>query len=113
VPFPVADPLATRAAQFALGQYEPTPATVARVNFEVDDVFPVADPLIEQVALFCFHDLIAAIEFRRDPARDIVEARGSETSAIAEAAVYRHSIRVAEAFNHHVQAHRTSPNSGP
>lgn len=73
-----------------------------RIDFEVDDVAPIGDPLIEEGAVVRFHELIAAVECGGDPTRYVGEFGGGHASAIAEAAVDGRGIVISEFFDHHV-----------
>src|SRR5581483_2062329 len=57
------------------------------MDFEVDDVVPVCDPLLQKSGIGGFHYLEAALEFLVDPARNILQALWSQSPAIAKSPV--------------------------
>src|SRR6185369_13243650 len=74
-----------------------------RMYLEFHEVAPVSHPLIEQVAIVRFHELITTREAFIHPARYVDQARRSHAAAITESPVHRHGILVLEVFHHHVQ----------
>ena len=80
------------------------------MDFEGDDVAPVRHPLVEQVRIVCLHELVATLERRVDPARDIRQLFWREPSMIAESPIHGDGIAALEVFDHHVEhlCHRVS-----
>src|SRR6185312_5468663 len=73
-----------------------------RMYLEFHEVAPVSHPLIEQVAIVRFHELITTREAFIHPARYVYQAWRSHAAALTESPVHRHGILVLEAFHHHV-----------
>src|SRR5204863_6234022 len=80
-----------------------------RADFEVDEVVPLRDPLIEERPVVGRHHLVAAAQAGLDPAVDIAEAGGCQTTALAETAVDGRRIARLEVLDHHVQRLRHAP----
>jgi hypothetical protein len=57
------------------------------VDFKVDQVGPVCDPVVDEGSVVRFHELVAAGEIFIDPAGDVEEAFGGHPALVAEAAV--------------------------
>ena len=74
-----------------------------REYLELDDVAPVCDPLIDQAAIRCLHDLKAALESLVDPTRNVLQTVRSEASSIPEAPIHRDRITLLEMLNDHVE----------
>jgi len=72
------------------------------MDLEIDEVAPFRHPLIEQRPVVRLHHLVATLQLVIDPTRDIDQALGRHPAAIAEAAIYRHSVFVLEMLDYHV-----------
>src|SRR5262245_51936215 len=77
------------------------------MDLELGQIAPVLHPFVEQPPVRGLHDLVAALEVRRDPARDVGQPFGRHAAALAKALVHAH--RVAEMLDHHVARHRSTP----
>jgi hypothetical protein len=74
-----------------------------RNDLEVDDVVPVRHPLIEEVAVVTFHDLIAALQVLGDPASPILDPFRHQASSIAETPVHRNGISIPKVFDNQIE----------
>jgi hypothetical protein len=70
---------------------------------EVNDVAPVRNPLVQQLPIVCFHQLVAALKRRVHPTRDIRETLWCESPVLSEPPVDRDGVAVLEVFNDHVE----------
>jgi hypothetical protein len=71
------------------------------MDFEIDNVAPVLDPLIDQFAISCLHYLEAALEFLVDPARNILQAVWSHPAILTKSSIDRHRVTVSKVLNDH------------
>jgi hypothetical protein len=74
-----------------------------RENFKLDNVAPIRDPVIEQIAISRFHDLKTTREGIVDPARNVPKTVRSKAPMITEATIHGDRIIVLEMFNDHVE----------
>ena len=72
------------------------------VDFEVDEIFPVGHPFVEETTVVCFHELIAALQPVIDPTGDVVQAFGCHSTFVSKAAIYGYRILVLEVLHDHV-----------
>jgi len=72
------------------------------VDFEVNKIFPVGHPLVEETTVVCFHELIAALQPVIDPTGDIAHAFGCHSPFVSKAAIYGYRILVLEVLHYHV-----------
>src|SRR5260221_765583 len=77
-----------------------------RDDFELDEVAPVADPLIEQAAIVAFHDLVAGGQLGGDPAVDVPQSLGRQPAALVETTVDGERVTVFVVFDDHVEHRR-------
>ena len=71
------------------------------MHLEIDEVPPVRHPLIEQLAVMSFHQLIATLKFVIDPARHISQPLGRHTPSIPKSAIDGYGIFVLETLHYH------------
>src|SRR5947209_9797536 len=67
-----------------------------RVHFELNQVAPRSNPVVEQLAVVALHDLITTCQIVRYPGTDIAKPIGGEPPARAKAFVHRPRITVSE-----------------
>jgi len=72
-------------------------------NFEVGDVVPVCDPLIEQPAVGALHYLETAAHVVGDPTAPVLYPLRHQTSPVSKAPVHGHWIAAAICLDDHVQ----------
>ena len=77
------------------------------MNFELDDVIPRGEPLIEERPIVAFHDLITAREVRRYPAANVRQAVRGKPAATAKPVVDRTGVAVSKMLNDQKE-HRSS-----
>src|SRR5580704_3159423 len=72
-----------------------------RHDLELHEVRPAGDPALEQAHVVALHQLEAAAEIGGDPTADEVEPLGHHAAALAQAAIDRLGVLVAEALDDH------------
>src|SRR5438876_12433173 len=73
-----------------------------RNELELDEVRPAGRPLSEKLRILALHDLEAAPEILRHPARDVSQALGCEAALFAKPSVDGQRIPVAKPLDDHV-----------
>ncbi len=75
---------------------------------EIYKVAPVSHPVIEQLGIMSFHQLIAAPKLGIDPARQVQQSLRRHPAVITKAAIYGHGVVILEVLDYHVQRLRAS-----
>lgn len=70
-------------------------------DFKVDQVFPAANPSVQQLRVRRFHELETASARRVDPARVVSDAFGQHSATQLESFANKPGIAVFEAFQDH------------
>ena len=73
------------------------------MHLEVDEISPGIEPGIEKLGICALHDLVAAREIRRHPARHVAKSFRGEPAVKPEALVYRACVAAAKMLDDHVE----------
>src|SRR5207248_10501631 len=72
------------------------------MHLEIDDVAPLGHPLIQELRVVRFQELIAALKVRIHPTGDVRKTCWREPSPISKSPMDRNSVATPEALDHHV-----------
>src|SRR5690242_21661871 len=73
------------------------------MDFELYEVGPTTHPLIERIAVGCFHDLIALRQVVGHPARDVVQTVRRHAAAFPKTPIHGYGIPFPEMFDDQVR----------
>src|ERR1700748_1566570 len=82
-----------------------------RKNFEVDKVFPIFNPLIQQSGIIASHQLKTPLEFIVDPTVDIFQSVRSHPALFSKPRINRPGITILEVLDNHKHHKKTTSNS--
>ena len=73
------------------------------IDFEVNDVAPVRDPLLEICDIGRLHQLETAFEFVINPTRNVLQSFRSQAATLMKAPVDWNRIAILKVFDNHVE----------